>query len=197
MRRFLIVLGVVALCTAPTWADSVELDVNAWATFTSAATKQTDTIAVNFLYIPDNLGIGSMVPGSLTLSNSGFLGTFNNNCAPCSDYYVGFFSALGDEIDLDWTPTPSGGFSIQPGINTVSFYMWGCQSADCVSADCVNAEGTSWIGEGPGSPTKESSVVTAVAIADGDSFLWLSLAALASVGLVWRWRRRPEQILAR
>jgi hypothetical protein len=46
-------------------------------------------------------------------------------------------------------------------------------------------------------PTIESSVVTRVAVPDGTSFLWLCLSAFASIGLVWRWRRRPEQIPVR
>jgi hypothetical protein len=191
MRRFLIVFAVLAFCSAPIWADSIEYDVNAWATFTAPVTGATDTIAVNFLYIPTSQYVpGNYVPGSLTLGNSGFLGTFSQSCHPCApDYYTAFYNLLGDEVDLDY---PANG--IQTGINTVDFYMY-----TCISAACTNAEGTSWIGpESPlGLPTRESSVVTAVAIPDGDSFLWLSLTALASVGLVWRCRRRPEQSLAR
>ena len=190
MRRFLIVFAAVIVCSAPTWADSIEYDVNAWATFTapsSCLSNCTDTIGVNFLYTPTSQYVpGNYVPGSLTLSNSGFLGTFSQSCHPCApDYYTAFYNLLGDEVDLDY---PENG--IQTGINTVDFYMY-----TCISAACTSAEGTSWIGpESPlGLPTRESSVVTAVAIPDGDSFLWMSLTALASVGLVWQWRRRQEQ----
>ena len=54
MRRSLIVLAVVAFCTAPTWADSAELDVNAWATFSAPSStchsNCSEKIDVSFLY---------------------------------------------------------------------------------------------------------------------------------------------------
>lgn len=198
MRRLLIVLGVVALCSVA-WADSVEYDVNAWATFTAAATGATETIGVNFLYLPNYAG-GTMVPGSLDVSSSGFMGTFSpySNCSTCGfyGYYMGLFNHQGDEIDLDWNSNQITGDAILPGTNTVDFDQWSCQSAACVSA-----EGGSWIGPdgggvGPFGGVSEGSKVTAVAVPDGTSFLWLSLSAFASVGLAWRWRRRPEQIVA-
>jgi hypothetical protein len=55
MRRLLIVLGVVAFCSVPTWAKSIDYDVNAWATYTATqpcSSNCTETIAVNFLYNP-------------------------------------------------------------------------------------------------------------------------------------------------
>jgi hypothetical protein len=33
MRIIFASLALAALCSAPTWADSIELDVNAWASF--------------------------------------------------------------------------------------------------------------------------------------------------------------------
>ena len=87
MRRLLIVLGFVAVCSMPTWADSVEYDVNAWATFTGTqpcSSNCTETIGVNFLYTPPpTVGVtsenflGTIVPGSMETSSSGFLGTFS------------------------------------------------------------------------------------------------------------------------
>src|SRR5450755_3281212 len=71
MRRLLIVTAVLAFCSA-TWADSIELDVNAWATFTATqpcTSNCAETIRVNFLYIP---------PPTLNVTPENFLGTALN-----------------------------------------------------------------------------------------------------------------------
>lgn len=193
MRRFLVLFAFIAFCTVPTWADSIELDVNAWATFTAPSStclsNCTETIGVNFLYDAPSVAYpeGQLVPGTLDISSSGFLGSFSTFCSGCGfyGYYMGFFNFNGDEIDLDWNYSSSG---IQPGINTVDFYMWSCQSAAC-----VNAEGESWIGEGPGNPTIGESIVTPVAVPDSTSFLSLTLTAFGTLGLAWLWRRRTAQ----
>lgn len=194
MRRLLILFGVVALCSAPTWADSIELEVNAWATFTAPASSClsncTETIGVSFLYDTPSLlyESGQIVPGTLDISSSGFLGSFSTYCPTCSSfygYYMGFFNSLGDEIDLDWNYSSTG---IQPGINTVDFYLWSCQSQSC-----DDAYGETWIGlNSAGEPSKDASIVTR-AVPDETSFLSLSLTALGAVGLAWRWRRREAR----
>jgi len=91
--------------------------------------------------------------------------------------------SAGDEIDRN---LQGGGNELQTGVNTLSFWLWGCQSSAC-----NNAYGQTWIGiDGPGSPTSEASIVTAVAMPDETSFLSLVLAAFAAGGLGWRRRRK-------
>lgn len=193
MRRFLLVFAVVACCSAPTWADSIEVDVNAWATFTATqpcSYNCTETIGMSFLYVeptPYSPGqpyfpYGEIVPGTLNVSSSGFLGSFYGG-----PVFVGFipfwnsapFSA-GDEIDLDIPSTNE----IQTGVNTVDLYLWGCQSQAC-----YNAFGERWTVVGLGNPTSQASLVAPVAVPDETSFLSLALTSLGTVGLVWRWRR--------
>ena len=192
MRRSLIVLVVVAFCTAPTWADSIELDVNAWATFTAPSStchsNCSEKIDVSFLYQTPSIvnPFGALVPGTLDVSASGSLGSFNTFCAGCGfyGYYMGFFDFKGDEIDLDF-----GGFKIKPGIDTLSFYMWSCESLICGSD-----YGQKWTGlDSAGEPATQGSSVRAVAVPDETSFLSLGLTAFATIAFAWRWRRRDAQ----
>jgi hypothetical protein len=88
MRRFLIVLTTLAVFSAPTWADNVEFDVNAWATINAPTTCKsncTETIDVSFLWMGENNpllpGYGEAVPGSASVKSSGFLGTFPSSDA--------------------------------------------------------------------------------------------------------------------
>lgn len=199
MRRLLVVLAVVAFCAAPSWADSIELDVVAWATFTATQpcfSDCTETIATSFKYVPPILAMpgsqvsptnGEIVPGSLVVASSGFLGssfsaaslTCNGNCLP-------FLSSLGDEIDLD-VPNMPGLSGIQPGINTVDLFLYGCQSEAC-----DEAFGETWINDGPGQPSRQGSRVTAVVVSDETPFVWLALTAFGTIGLGWRWRRKES-----
>jgi hypothetical protein len=190
MRRLLIVTTVLAFCSAPTWADSIELDVNAWATFTATqpcTSNCTETIGVNFLYIPpptlnvtpENF-LGTVVPGTMDVSSSGFLGPFSAYYGGVvnSQGYVGFSGSSGDEVDLNILS--NNGF--QPGINTADFDLFFCESQACQTAF-----GTA---DHHPNPTSQSSVVTSVAVPDGTSFLSLTLAAFGGVAIVWRWRRK-------
>jgi hypothetical protein len=190
MRRLLIVFAVVAFCSAPTLADSIELDVNAWATFTatqSCTSNCTETIGVSFLYTPppttnitsENF-LGTVVPGSMEVTSSGFLGSFSSEGGVTTQGYTGFTNFLGDEIDLLGFSTTG----IQSGINTLDFDLFFCRSEAC-----DNAYGPDATPMHP-NPTSESSVVTRVAVPDGTSFLSLSLVAFGAIGLVWRWRRK-------
>jgi hypothetical protein len=192
VRRSLIVLVVVAFCTAPVWADSIELDVNAWATFSAPSStchsNCSEKIDVSFLYEPPSVQypVGALVPGTLDVSASGSLGSFSTSCAGCGfyGYYMGFFNFKGDEIDLDF-----GGFKIQPGTDTLSFYMWSCESQVCGSD-----YGQKWTGlDSAGETFTQGSSAKAVAVPDETSFLSLGLTAFGTIGLGWRWRKRDAQ----
>jgi hypothetical protein len=79
LARVLIVLATLVVCSASTWADSIELDVSAWATFTATqpcSFNCTETIGMDFLYDPPtSFGAGGeIVLGTLSISSSGFLG---------------------------------------------------------------------------------------------------------------------------
>jgi hypothetical protein len=190
MRRLLIVFAVVAFCSAPIWADSIELNVNAWATFTATqpcSSNCTETIGVNFLVEVPNLTNyldAQLVPNSLSVSSSGFLGSFSSpyctSCYVTLGDYIAFYNGgiYGDEIDLMFA-----GFVIPPGINTVKFDLFTCVSSACQAA-YGSAEGLHVY------TTSQSSVVTRVAVPDGTPFLPLSLSAFGAFALVWRWRRR-------
>ena len=54
MRRVLVVLAVLAFCSATTWADGI-LDVNICGTFTATSTQATETIAISFLFDPASI----------------------------------------------------------------------------------------------------------------------------------------------
>ena len=202
MRRLLVVLATLVVCSAPTWADSIELDVNAWATFTATqpcSSNCTETIATNFLYMPPSdfaadpnseaSFTGQIVPGSMNVSSSGFLGSFSTPLGdPISGQgYIPFFNKATfplDEIDLQ-VPLAAefdGVDGIQPGVNTVGFDLF-----YCLSQVCQAAFGTQQLHPGPSS---ESSVVTRVAVPDGTPFFPLCLSSFGAFGLVWRWRRR-------
>lgn len=187
-KRLLVLIAVLACSSAPSWADSIELDVNAWGTYTATqpcSSNCTETIAMSFLYDTPSVDYpeGEMVPGSFQMSSSGFLGTFSgpSNQRWMGDYMPSF-NGLGDEIDL--YSFAANEFSIAPGVNTVGFFIYSCQSEIC-----ANAFGQTWTADGPGFTSDESSIVTPVQVPDGDSVPWLMVTALGAIGLVWRWRR--------
>ncbi|MGA9509299.1 MAG: hypothetical protein WBV55_11850 [Candidatus Sulfotelmatobacter sp.] len=189
MRRLLIVVAALAFCSATTWADSIELDVSAWATFTGTqpcSSSCTETIGVNFLYTEPTGGSSTAgifgTVGPITVSASGFLGTFSPYPAQVpTQGEIGFTNFQGDEIDLNGFEPLTG---IQEGINTLYFDLFFCRSSAC-----DNAYGPDATPMHP-NPTSESSVATRVAVPDETSFLSLVLTALGAMGLVWRWRRK-------
>lgn len=193
MRRLSIVLAAVAFCTAPTWADSIELNVNAWATITvlqpGCSSNCTETIGVSFLYNTPSItySAGQIVPGSLEVSSSGFLGSFSGSGYWYGANYSPLLNSFGDEIDL--YPENTGlSNGIQPGINTVGFLIYSCQSQLC-----ENTFGATWIidySSGPINPytITQASIAVPVAVPDGTSFLSLALTSMGAVGMAWRWR---------
>ena len=199
MRRFLIVLATLVVCSAPTWAKSIELDVNAWATITAPPNCPScvEKIDVNYLWLnpaDPNTGIGQIVPGSVNVTSSGFLGTFSGDVD--NAFYLGLFNnpaALVPTLNPPPPPTDeidlyhSGGENnvlIYPGKNTLSFDFYGCATQECTSA-----YGTSWEAASPlHLNIQQGSNVTQVP--DGDSLLPLSLSAFGAFAMAWRWRRR-------
>ena len=199
MRRLLVVLAAVAFCSIPTWADNIEYDVNAWATFTATqpcSSNCTETIAMNFLYKPPSDFLpstnsvlsytGEIVPGSMDESSSGFVGSLIAGATISTQAYVPFSDLMGDEFDLD-VPVRIGTDQdgIQPGFNTLGFELFYCPSEVCQT----KMRGPNPIELHPG-PTSYFTVVTPVQVPDGDSSLPISLSALGAFALVWRWRRR-------
>ncbi|MGA8440008.1 MAG: hypothetical protein WB762_34170 [Candidatus Sulfotelmatobacter sp.] len=194
MRKLLVVLGIVALCSAPTWADSVDYEVNAWATIT-APNNAVEKLDVSFLWANNVLpsGYGQIVNGSLNVQSSGFLGTFSPISPQGSNlFYLGLFNNLSglnvfgatDEIDLEYG-TSIG--VIKPG-TSLGYNFYGC-----VTQACTSAYGTSWEAAAPiPLSIQEGSTVTAKTVPDGDSPLLLSLGTLGAVGLAWRWRRKES-----
>jgi hypothetical protein len=133
MRRLLIVLALVAFSSAPTLADSIELDENARATFTASQRctfNCTETISVNFIYVPPpTLNVTpedflvTVVPATIDGDSSDFLGPFStiyDGGVVNSQGYVGFSGSSGGEVDLNILS--NNGF--QPGINTADFDLF-------------------------------------------------------------------------
>src|SRR5580704_2705339 len=154
MRKLLFVLGIVALCSAPTWADSIEYDVNAWAEIT-ATNGAVENMDVNFTFHNlDYQGFNEAIVDSVNVRSSGFLGTF----APLSPsgsniFYLGLFNNPNpttiysfDEIDLQYPLTP-GGISMPPGRNLqyLDFNFYNCQTSACTTA----YDGVSWRAAAP------------------------------------------------
>jgi hypothetical protein len=190
MRRFLIVLATLVVCSAPTWADSITYDVNAWATIT-APNNLTENVNVSFLWmnnlnLPNGYDGPGVVSGSLNVTSSGFLGTFTAyDPTGINALYLPLDGAQSlDQIDLyypNWPPM------MAPGSNTLGF-----QLTDCESTTCINAYGNGWVyGESPNAINmQEGSTVSTVNVPDGDSSFLLSITVLGVFALAWRWRRR-------
>jgi len=193
MRRVLVVLAVLAFCSATTWADGI-LDVNICGTFTATTTQATETIALSFLFDPASItpypyGNGSIDASTVVMSSAGFLGSFSPDLSAngtlivgWNESYVPFKNGNGDEIDI---ATGIGPNFFPVGTNTIGLDIYTCAS------DCVSAYGS----QHPGYilPTSETSTVTPVAVPDETSFLSLGLTSVGAVGLVWHWRRRDSQ----
>jgi hypothetical protein len=188
------VLAISILCSVPVWADSIEYDVNAWATIT-APTGASEKVDVSFLW-QNNLNLSNgyngpgIVSGSLDVSSSGFLGTFAASCSTCiNSLYLPMFdrpilpgNASGaDEVDLYYP------LLMTAGTNTVQFDFM-----DCVTATCTSAYGKGW-GEGEFSQQgiQQGSTVS-VNAPDGDSSLLLMLSALVPIGAAYRWRSQGQ-----
>lgn len=191
MRRLLLACGFLAFCSVA-WAQ--DLDVNAWATFTSTNAgyaNRTETLDVSFLYNPQMTiqdTLGSIVGGTLSISGFGFLGAFTG---PTGNFGISlqgdipFFDAEGDEIDLR---VPING--ILAGVNTTNgFDLFNCLGPVCSAAF-------------PGTniprafPTSEGSIASA-AVPDGTGFVPMSLAMLGALMIAWRWRRKEATAAAR
>lgn len=95
MRKLLVVLGIVALCSAPVWADSV-VDVDEWIKIT-APNGAVEKINANFLFNNGyNFGppgvSAEIVAGSLSVTSSGFMSTFSPLGPQGSNiFYLGLF----------------------------------------------------------------------------------------------------------
>jgi hypothetical protein len=184
MRRFWSALAVVAFLCTSTRADSI-LDVNAWATFAAMQpcySNCTETINTSFQYYPISVehSIGGIVPGTLDLSSSGFLGSFS--VGQFGGEYISFFNSMGDEIDLEIPMNPFYPAGLQPGVNTVGFYLWACQSQTC-----GNAYGETWIVQGPGQPTSRGSMAAPISTSEPPTWFLLVLGA-ALLSLVMKWK---------
>lgn len=188
MRKLLIAVAALTLCSASAWADGASLDVTAWATFTATqcSSNCTETIKTSFEYIPPDVNHieGQIVSGSMDVTASGFLGSFSS--IGLKSYYVGFLNFLGDEIDLD---IPNG-VGIQTGINTVYFDLYTCESQTC-----GGAYGQTWTGIGPENVTGQGSVVKAVEVPDETSFLSMTIISLIATIVACRLRRKGVQVV--
>ena len=199
MRRYLIIFALVACYSAQASAGSI-YDVNAWATFTGTlpcSTNCTETIGLNFLYIPpppnNDFLLGTIVPGTMNISSSGFLGTFSDVYGDYvnSQGYIPFANNPGlpynmrDELDLNVTSL-SG---IQLGMNTLNFDLFYCFSVECKKGYGDLYGGSGNFNPHP-NPTSQSSVVTRVAVPDGTPFLPMVVTSVGVMGLALRWRRK-------
>ena len=199
MRRYLIVFALVCYSVLAN-AGSI-YDVNAWATFTGTQCAScTETIGLNFLYIPPDpkdpsTFLGTIVPGTMNVSSSGFLGIFSDVYGDYvnSQGYIPFANNPGspysmrDEIDLYVTDLNG----IQLGTNTINFDLF-----YCFSEECQDGYGNLYGGQSSGNinlhpnPTSQSSVVTRVAVPDGTPFLPMVVTSVGVMGLALRWRRK-------
>jgi hypothetical protein len=191
---FSVVVFFSAFFSASTRADGI-LDVSAWVTF-SATTQPycsatcAETIKTNFDYFPvsEEHSLGGIVPGTMHVSASGFLGQFSDGSF--GGDFIAFPDSGGDEMNIlipFGSPLlPQG---IQPGVNTVNFFLWACQSQAC-----GNAYGETWINDEivgsllPGSYTfKQGSVATPISTPEPPTTWLLALgAALFTVVLKWK-----------
>jgi hypothetical protein len=202
MRRFLVVLGIVALCSAPVWADSISTpvyDVSGSMTFTGnpvcSGRPCSETINFSLVYgyiLNPSLDIYQGYVESGTISSFGALGGGfnipNSIVGSGCGAYIGFFDGppgAGSEIDLN-TCGGTSAVPLAPSFGGADLYSCGTQTCenDFVppSMDRPNPSFGLFING------TEQTTVTAVP--DGDSAILLSLGALGAVGLVWRWRRR-------
>jgi hypothetical protein len=197
MRRFLITLAAVLFCSASSWADGI-LDVYVAGTFTATqacVSNCTETISISFLFDPASItrapGLdpnGWIDPSALSITSSGFLGSFSPQLSANGtllvswfDSYIPFKNANGDELDIH---TGLGPNFFPMGTNTIGVQIYSC------GIDCSAEYGShhTFI-----NPSFETSTVTPIAVPDDTSFLSLALTAFATVALAWRFRRRDTQ----
>jgi hypothetical protein len=187
---FALAAALGTLARADSINNSLAVDsVNAWAVI-----KTPDAgcypncfikLDVNFLWSGSYI-----VPGSVVVNSTGFLGLFSQRLSPT--YNLGMFdtpvNGLVDEINLSYG-------AITPGRNSdnMQFSIYACQTPACMNSYGLPG----WTGGQQNEPSymggieiKEGSTVRQVPA--GDSALLLCLGSLGAVGLAWCWRRKES-----
>ena len=104
MRSFVVALAFLTLGSALAWADTV-YTVNMRANFTATqpcVSNCSEDISATFQYQSteiDNQLDWVLVPGSFSMTSSGFLGTFDT-VGSFHTSYIPTFNGSGDELDL-------------------------------------------------------------------------------------------------
>lgn len=182
MRPFIAVAALL-LYTIFARADSV-YNIQASATFTTTQpciANCTEQISLSFQYDyapqPGSEVVGTVLPGTLSITASGFLGDFSSDgVVRFPTGYLGLFDSGKDEIDLTGFPVTR---PPDLGQNTMRFTLYGCSTATCVEAfGLPHTGGGLFIG-----PTSQSSFVSAVP--EPTSFA-LMIPTFVYGGLRWR-----------
>jgi hypothetical protein len=177
MRRLLIVLGVFALCSAPTWADSIEAyqlfgpgflvtsSASNGGMISCACTDPEFGTAANFSVY--NLGSADPL-GSLYFSGQGLTmaaSLFNVVYTPGSPNFVTLQASFTGISGPNNTPITGTFYEYQDPVYGVP------GTAGWTIGGSVNINQTQ-------------------TVPDGDSSLLIGACALGAVGLAWRWRRQ-------
>jgi len=109
MRRLILPLGVIILASALGRADTLQYNFSGQFDPSASCTTNCTQLSVHvaFQWDPSTFCMGGgstpMVPGSLNIETSAFMGTFSGNgFAACSaPDTIRLSNLLGDELDLD------------------------------------------------------------------------------------------------
>ena len=186
MRALRIITALLILGSAIAWADTI-YTVNVFTEFTATrpcTVNCTETITASFQYefagyASNGSPISSIVPGSLSVSANGFLGSVTWNGA-FNGEWIALYDSGGDQIDI--YGNLSGPFIGSPN-QTLYMNMYSCLSAACQSAYGPIVPVASYIGQSYG-----SSVITAPEPSS------LALLIVPASFLGWKNRHRKDPL---
>lgn len=123
MRSFVVAIVFLTFGSALAWTDTV-YTVNMWASFTATQpciSNCTENLSASFQYYKDQV---ELVPGSFSMTSSGFMGSFDT-VGSFHSWYIPTFNGSGDELDLL--------FSVVNPQFEPEMGLYACESQACVS----------------------------------------------------------------
>ena len=195
MRKLYIAAAILAFWSTCAWANSILDEVTISGTFVATqpcTTNCTESVFIDFDFDPAAYPFGTStygyaVPGTLTASGSGFLGSFSSAVYQGESGFISFdgafmpfFDSGGDELDIRFPVNAPDRFPL--GVDTISMEFYGTNH----SAAYVNAFGGTCCVQ----PTYYQSTVKPLEVPEYGSEGMAFVSAVVLAAAFWRRKKR-------